>query len=133
MSLLLARTLDLWAVTPFVVGVSDCLMSPADYWLKATGRDPAAAWRGSYSTDEQMRQILADNGGAFRLMRDGLDGVDAERVDLPEAGDVVCVDFKSDQVGGMCVGAKAALRFAERPGFALLPLSRLDVLGAWRP
>lgn len=48
---------------PFVWGKSDCSLLVADWAVENGHDDPAAAWRGKYSTEEQCRALVAERGG----------------------------------------------------------------------
>lgn len=48
---------------PFVWGTHDCCLWAADAVEATMGRDPAAKWRGSYSTQAQALALLGSLGG----------------------------------------------------------------------
>lgn len=52
---------------PFRYGAWDCALTPANWILRLTGRDPAAALRGRYDTALGWRRIAARAGGLTAL------------------------------------------------------------------
>ena len=83
------------ALLPFVWGQRDCALWAASLVAEATGRDPAAALRGTYSDWAGCRAVLARHGGMLSLARDLMDNI------LPESGG-----------DGVCVAEVGARRFA---------------------
>lgn len=57
------------APLPFVWGETDCVLWAASLWAEATGSDPAASLRGSYSTRREAAAIMARAGGLRALAR----------------------------------------------------------------
>lgn len=76
------------ASTPWVDGVHDCSMWPADWAMTWGFGDPAATWRGLYSTMDEARELMRDAGGLDVLWSVGLGSIDAVRVAEPQPGDV---------------------------------------------
>lgn len=68
-----------------VLGEHDCMLFPGGWLLELTGRDPAAEWRGSYSTPLEAAQIVASEGGMAGLMGKGAESIGAYRVPPNEA------------------------------------------------
>lgn len=53
---------------PFVWGEFDCCLFAADWVALCTGRDPAATWRGTYSTETEARALMDSAGGMSGLL-----------------------------------------------------------------
>jgi hypothetical protein len=123
------QTRDLWRSSALIWGVSDCMISCADYALLRTGSDPAAIWRGCYTTREGALEIIAHAGGVVRLMGLGLATVGARPIAEPARGDLVCATIGGDEIGGLCLGDVITFR---RPSGAIeLPKRLLKISGAW--
>ena len=101
-------------------------MSVADYVLGLTGIDPAAKWRGVYSTEEQARAFQDEAGGNLELVRDGMLGAGFSEIEQPTVGAVVVADVGS-QVTGIWTGRGAMFR---RPGRGVAEMPA-KILGAW--
>lgn len=67
-------------------GETDCCLWPADWVLQRRGFDPAAQWRGRYSTEEQALEFVTEAGGMVKMWSSVLPMLD--RVDEPRDGDV---------------------------------------------
>lgn len=118
-----------WRSSGLVWGVSDCMISCADYGRLVTGRDPAAMWRGLYGSRDEALKIIADAGGVARLMGLGLSSIGARSVSEPSRGDLVCAAIAGEEIGGLCLGSMVAFR---RPiGAIELPVRLLKLSGAW--
>lgn len=117
--------------TPFAWGSRDCLMWPADWVRLATGRDPAAPWRGRYDGKTGALRLLAEHGGAAGLMRRGCAVVGLAETEAPARGDVGVLWITGregpEQVGGICTGARWAV-LSDR-GLMIAPFR---VAAAWR-
>lgn len=97
-----------------VYGEWDCCLFVAD-WIKArTGRDPAAGWRGTYSTEKGAAKLLRRRGGIVRhfalvAAEHGLRPVaraaegDVGVLSQPAAGG------RMELVAGICTGPRWAL------------------------
>lgn len=123
------QTRKLWRASSLQWGVSDCMISCADYAMLITGLDPAAAWRGCYDSRAAAGKIIDAAGGVARLMGLGLATIGATATADPMRGDLVCVALGSDEIGGLCLGDVVAFR---RPdGVIELPRRLLKLSGAW--
>lgn len=78
--------LDRYKSRPFQWGVDDCSLFIADWWRENHGVDPASELRGTYSSEEQKSEIVADAGGLLKLVTGIADGVGAKRASTPETG-----------------------------------------------
>lgn len=63
-ALLLRQFLDARRAEPFRPSLSDCAMFAADWIAELTGSDPAAQWRGRYSSLDEGRALLLSDGFA---------------------------------------------------------------------
>jgi outer membrane protein assembly factor BamA len=55
---------------PFAWGANDCCLFAADWVARATGRDPAAHYRGTYSSGIGAQRIIDKAGGILELARE---------------------------------------------------------------
>lgn len=79
-----------WGGLPVETNIAgeDCTTFAASWVLEATGRDPAASLRGTYSTAEGAEDILRAYGGAEGLVEDKLSRLGFARTSEPVDGDV---------------------------------------------
>lgn len=110
----------------FRYGSNDCALFAAGAVRAMTGEDPAAAWRGSYTTLE---------GGLKRLMKAGFENhialVDSLLTEVPPAfaqvGDIVLVDAPDGPALGVVSGEAVACLAPQGLGY----LPREAALRAW--
>jgi hypothetical protein len=76
---------------PYCLGELDCALSVADWWLIRTGVDPAARFRGTYATHEDVANLFRHEGVFPRLVARLAKEVGAVRTFDPEPGDVAIV------------------------------------------
>lgn len=116
------------ARTPFVWGQSDCILTGADWVREAEGFDPAAAFRGSYETEEQAGAILARAGGLIGIISGQLK---RPITPMPRAGDVGVVVVRGltgrTEVTAICTGQRWAAK-APRGVW----VGAAEVVAAWR-
>lgn len=130
----LALFLDRAAGWRVKYGTRDCLLLIADWWLEVTGDDPAAPWRGRYSTPAGAARIIRKHGGELGLLRHGLGLVGARSVPPPDAqaGDVGLVERMTTdgmaKVGAICTGNGWAT--LDEGGLGVGPAG---VFAVWRP
>lgn len=121
----LAAYLAVEAGTPFVPGTSDCALFAAGAVAAMTGSDPAARWRGRYSTARGGLRVLRREGYAdavavaAALLRRRAEG---ERA-VP--GDVCALETPDQAAPGAALGivqgAFVYVRGAEGLGLVHLP------------
>lgn len=91
--------LDAWIATDggaaFVWGATDCCLFVADWVAARSGRDPAAAWRGSYRSLRQAHRLLKRRGGIVAAVSLEMDRLGFERTSDPLPGDVAIVTVPS--------------------------------------
>lgn len=116
--------------TVWQAGVNDCCTFPGD-WVRSWGRgDPMAAWRGTYSTDDEAEALVAAAGGLVVLWRQGLAGIATLAGDLAE-GDVgviraVAPGGEAIEIGAIWTGRRWAFRVPAGLAFA-----SADCVEAW--
>lgn len=114
-------------------GVVDCTMFAAD-WAATWGLgDPAAKWRGLYSTDEEARCLIARAGGLLNLFQQGLASIGIDGVNDPIEGDVgviraVGMDRREEHIGAIWTGRRWAFRVEDGLAFA-----SAEFLRCWGP
>jgi hypothetical protein len=120
----------LWASKQrFQYGVFDCALICAEWVRFVRDVDPAAAWRGRYSTEAEMDMILRGRGGIIALFDACLGGVGIERSPFPLRGDVVVVGTPQGLTGGVLTGPMVI--FAGRRGIVELQIKLAAVVAAW--
>lgn len=111
--------------TPFAWGVHDCCLWAADAVLAQTGVDPAAAYRGQYTTALEAARLVERLGGLRAI------GAQAGPEIAPlaaQVGDVGLVSDGERALLGVCAGGCWLAPTAA--GLGALPLSAAAV--AWR-
>lgn len=86
----------------FSWGDSDCCLYVCDAVEAITGTDPAARWRGLYSSEKGARRLMRDNGGVLGLatLAFGPPVMPA----LAGRGDIVLIDTPAGDALALCVG-----------------------------
>lgn len=113
--------------TPFSWGTHDCCLWAADCVQAVTGTDPAAKWRGTYSTAIGAARLVEDLGGmeAIGAMSGGPEC-------LPLAagvGDVgLVIDSEGRQMLAVCVGTVWLVAAAQGLG----PVDLGEAVKAWK-
>jgi hypothetical protein len=115
----LARFIEERRSQPFAWGANDCCLFAADWVARATGRDPAAHYRGTYSTGIGAQRIIDKAGGILELAREL--GLETTQIGLARRGDVIARDVGNGIGLGVCVGNAAA--FVGRDGLEFLDLN----------
>lgn len=64
----LARFLEAAAGRRYAWGRHDSMLLVADWMLEVTGRDPAAPWRGRYTTELGARRLIRAAGGKEAML-----------------------------------------------------------------
>lgn len=117
-------------------GEHDSMLLIADWMVRATGRDPAAAWRGRYRTALGARRIIKREGGKTALLQAAFDAAGCARRIHPgeaRAGDVGLVEVltacgKIEPAGAICGGALWMVQ-----GVRGLIAGPVEAVAAWRP
>lgn len=115
----------------FKWGVNDCIMMPADLIKLITVEqfDPAEAWRGQYSTEEQARDLVESMGGLDEIISDALGFRGTRSILTGNRGDVVTIKTTHGIMGGVIddSGRRVAI-----PNSNLNTIVRLPLESAWR-
>lgn len=114
-----------WRATRFIWGTSDCILSVCDVVRDATGIDPAAPWRGTYTCEEGARAIYEAHGGVLGLFRHGMALAGFHEGPAALGGPVVARVF-GVEAAGICTGQRQMFR-TERGVLE----TRAEILGAW--
>lgn len=96
------QTVKFWRQTPFVYGVSDCLITIGDYAAARGYRNIASRFRETYHDRAGAEAILEANGGHVGLI--DLIGMDRCKPDDIVRGDVVLWDTGTELIGAICTG-----------------------------
>ena len=116
----------------------NCFTLCADWVLRATGRDPAAAWRSSYCDKATAVRLLRREGGPILLAEKAMARAGAARVEKPGPGDValawVPIGRQSRRVirrptGAICVDGKSFAVLTTDLGLVIAPL---PLIRAWK-
>ncbi len=116
----------------FQWGIHDCCLFGADWAIRLCGQDPAAAYRGRYSTRIGAALEVGRRGGLMAAVRGGLEGVGAVAVDDYQPGDIGLVSALTDEgfvspMVAICTGRKWSFLIPHgMAGATLAPLA------AWR-
>lgn len=89
---------------PFAWGVHDCALFAADAVLAVTEVDPAAALRGSYSTEAEARLIIDAAGGLASIATEALGEPVAAAMARP--GDIGLLEAGLGETLVVCVGQR---------------------------
>jgi hypothetical protein len=115
----LARFIEERRNQPFAWGSNDCCLFAADWVARATGRDPAAHYRGTYSSGIGAQRIIDKAGGILELAREL--GLNSTQIGLARRGDVIARDVGNGIGLGICIGDAAA--FVGRDGLDFFDLN----------
>lgn len=77
---------------PAVWGERDCCLFPAGWVLRATGVDPAAAWRGAYASRREAWALIRARGGIERAIGEDMAAAGFVPTSDPMSGDVGLVE-----------------------------------------
>lgn len=115
----------------FVWGTFDCILFPADCAIAMTGRDPAEAWRGTYSDDAGARALIDRLGGIDRCPpAAGL--AEISNPMMARRGDAVLVSIAGNQSLGIVDLSGERVAVAGFKGLMRAPLHRFPPLKAWK-
>lgn len=108
-------TMQRMETTLFARHDNDCDAIMADYVMMFGHADPMAAWRGQYRDDAGALAFIEAAGGNCALVERGMRSIGIAPKPGSEAtrGDVVVIDFRGDELTGLCLGRRSAFK-AER-------------------
>ncbi|MEW7867465.1 DUF6950 family protein [Aeromonas diversa] len=84
---------------PFVWGQSDCCLFTADACAAVSGVDPAADYRGRYTTEIGARRVLLKQHGSIAAVLD--DHFDRIPVTMAQRGDAALFDGEAGDTAGI--------------------------------
>jgi hypothetical protein len=113
----------------FCLGHADCGTFCADWVWFVRGVDPASAWRGSYSTEDELALILQERGGLVAHFDACLSQVGIERVTSPKPGNVVIVETPQGLTGGVLTGPMVMM--AGKHGIVERHVKLTPIVAAW--
>jgi hypothetical protein len=117
-------------------GAWDCCLMCADWFRFRRGDDPAATWRGHYSTFVGAMRLIYRNGGIDKLFASGLEPLGASRRPVGEIarGDIVAgwQERSTSPVGGISLGSMIMIAAGEGRGIILRDRERMEIVAAWR-
>lgn len=91
-------------------GGKDCALWMADYVDRLRGGDPAAAFRGKYSTGLGCERIIETYGGLEGLVSSVALSLGLEKTDFPVRGDIGVIETPSPDgrrpTAAICVGQR---------------------------
>lgn len=122
----LGAFLERMTMEPFVDGASDCIMTVAD-WVVLNGHpDPAAPYRGRYSTARERRKLIAEACGIHSLMAGGAIRAGLAWTEQPQRGDIGLIRIDRRNIAAICLGERWAMK-----GDGLVVAHADEVLMAW--
>ena len=121
--------LDSVADTPFAWGTHDCCLYIADAVQAMTGVDPAAAYRGRYSTETGARIALTRYGAGTLYATFNAAFGDSIAPAGAHRGDIVAID---EMTVGVCMGAFGWFVGDDPTGkTGLMKIPRAEFVQAW--
>jgi len=120
-----------WCSEPFVWGSADCLLSLADIIKDARGYDPAAPFRGRYSTRIGALRVTREFGGYEGALEAMAYDADWREIDPSSAkiGDIGIVENARGAVGGVI---KDNVLWLGRKDFGFHAFPTERIARAWR-
>ena len=91
----LSRYLSRVAARPFQWGELDCALFAAGWAMQMTGIDPAADWRGKYSTEQGCARILKRHGGLLTLAANGAQRAGLISTETPSIGAIGVLEVET--------------------------------------
>lgn len=114
-------------------GETDCLMVLSDWVRLMRGVDPAAPWRGTYSTEAECWSILDSAGGIEALLTRTMAVHGFSQIEVEECGAIGLVTAPTSRgrqsTGAICAGP---LRWAVTTRDRGLVVAPLVPLAIWR-
>ncbi|WP_080849968.1 DUF6950 family protein [Agrobacterium tumefaciens] len=118
------------------MGGDDCFTFPASWCLERIGLDPAAEFRGTYSSRKEAHILISSYGGEVSFADRQMSVIGARRVQHPQDGDVGIVRMLAGESSSdMHIALVGAIRFG--PIWASISpagvrATKADVVAAWR-
>lgn len=105
---------------------------PAAWAIELCGRDPMAAWRGAYASDEKGDQLADQAGGLSVLFDRGFSAIGWSETDELRAGDVGVIRIAGLQAGAIFAGERWAFAANRGVGFAHVDAEHIAGIWGWR-
>lgn len=121
-----SETLQHWRKTAFIWGVSDCLISLADYLIICGYDDFAIPFRNTFEDEYGANEHIENYGGEDKI----IDTTGLLNVDEPVRGDIVLLKINDKKISGLCTGKNIAFRTMR--GVVEIKQSFLEILKAWK-
>lgn len=118
------------------MGGDDCFTFPASWCLERIGLDPAAEFRGSYSSRKEAHALISSYGGEVGFADRQMSALGALRIQHPQDGDVGIVRMLAGESSSdMHIALVGAIRFG--PLWASISpagvrATKADFVAAWR-
>lgn len=113
-------------------GVWDCCCMPAEWAIECGHPDPMARGRGTYASDEEAEERIAEAGGLSNLFAMAMEDAGIREVSEPEAGDIGVIRIGDEEAGAIFTGRRWAFVPKGR-GFAFSSIDPALVVRIWRP
>lgn len=117
------------AIRRRVPGEWDCCTFAANWIVELGFPDPMAAFRGTYSTDEQASLLMEAAGGMVPLIAPTMDAL-FERTSEPSEGDVGVARLFNEEAG--CIFSGKRWAFVLNRGMGLQQLPPESLLAIWK-
>jgi len=116
------------------IGMWDCCIFCADWFLLRRGSDPAGNLRSQCSTEADVELILRRYGGLVKLFETCLGRCGGQKINPSERqrGDIVIVDWPDKQSPGIMLGSEMVMSTGHRRGIVERSLSIGTVVACWR-
>ena len=117
---------------PFLYGSNDCMMMLADVVMLLTEFDPATAYRGTYSTEEEAAEILEAQGGMQNFITNQLGVEPTENVLTAHRGDAAMMPTPYGPMAGVVddSASRIAVPLSDQLTLVRFPLTKATFI--WR-
>jgi hypothetical protein len=119
---------------PFVWGQSDCSLLIADWAVENGHPDPAASWRGSYSTEDSCRALIAERGDLRTVVAACALSIGLQPLYEPEFGSIAVIGSETNpdrQWSAIWNGRRWLVKWASGDAARWTPFAAKP-LGIWR-
>lgn len=109
-------------------GVHDCATLPCDWAVLRGHPDPMAEWRGTYTTDDDARAMIASEGGLLSYFERAFANFPV-REGAPQPGDVGVIQIAGLEAGAIFTGERWA--FVGDRGIAMSKVNASHIAKVW--
>lgn len=102
--------LERMAATPFVDGLTDCVLTPADWVIENGWPDPAVDLRGRYHTPLGRERLLKRLGGIEQVVSQRMSAAGLVTTERARRGDVGLVSLHGLIFGAIFLGERWAIQ-----------------------